>query len=84
VLAYVVPVKRDVQVADPPDTEHRADPPRQGDPAICNSQHEKVFCLRMAGPDGSGKPFYGGVNLAGADGLVRSHCAKYCMPGELR
>jgi len=34
--------------------------------------------------DGSGKPFYGGVNLAGADGLVRSHCAKYCMPGEPR
>jgi hypothetical protein len=40
--------------------------------------------MLVAGLNGGGKPFYGGMNLPGADGLGRSHCAKYCMPRELR
>ena len=83
-LADVVAVKGDVQVADPLDPEPGADPPGHRDPAIRNPQHQKAIRMRVPGFNGSGKPLYGGVNLAGADGLVRSHCAKYCMPGELR
>jgi hypothetical protein len=40
--------------------------------------------MPVPGLNGSRKPFYGGVNLPGADGLGRSHCSKYCMRGELR
>jgi hypothetical protein len=84
VVADVIPVEGDVQVADPGDPEAGPKAPRKRDASIRNAQHQKVFRMQVAGLNGGCKPFYGGVNLPGADRLGRSHCAKYCMEGEPR
>ena len=83
-LPDVVPVERDVEVADPPDPEAGAQAAGERDAPVRDPEHQQALGARVPGPNGRREPLYGGVNLPGADGLGRGHCGKYCMPVELR
>jgi len=69
VVAYVVAVKRDIQVADALGAQLCPEPAGQRDPPVRYPEDQEVFRLPVAGLNGGCEPFYCGVNLPGADGL---------------